>query len=139
MDYIYGYLNDKSYTTTYNQFLKSNYPKVPFPTDLNHFETYRLKGETLRTIHLDDSTQDTTSNFTAKSNTISKVSFDPTDNKLYFNKTSYFDNITNDMWNFKIGASQPLKNWLEARKDDDLTESSVDEFLNVIYKVRNSI
>jgi len=139
MDYIYGYLNDKSYTTTYNQFLKSNYPKVPFPTDLNHFETYRLKGETLRTIHLDDSTIDPTSNFTAKSNTISKVSFDPTDNKLYFNKTSYFDNITNDMWNFKIGASQPLKNWLEARKDDDLTESSVDEFLNVIFKVRNSI
>jgi hypothetical protein len=139
MDYIYGYLNDKSYTTTYNQFLKSNYPKVPFPTDLNHFETYRLKGETLRTIHLDDSTKDPTSNFIAKSNTISKVSFDPTDNKLYFNKTSYFDNISNDMWNFKIGASQPLKNWLEARKDDDLTKSSVDEFKNVIYKVRNSI
>jgi len=139
MDYIYGYLNDKSYTTTYNQFLKSNYPKVPFPTDLNHFETYRLKGETLRSIHLDDSTKDTTSNFTATHNTISKVSFDPTDNKLYFNKTSYFDNISNDMWNFKIGACQPLKNWLEARKDDDLTKSSVDEFKNVIYKVRNSI
>jgi len=139
MDYIYGYLNDKTYTTTYNQFLKSNYPRVPYPKDIDHFESYRLKGNALRSIHLDDLTQDTISKFIAKDNKISKVSFNPTDNKLYFNNTSYFDNITNAMWEFKIGASQPLKNWLESRKDDDFDIDMVKEFLNVIFKVRNSI
>lgn len=138
MDYIYGYLNDKSYTSTYNQFLKSNYPRVPYPKDLDHFESYRLKGNALRSIHLDDLTQDTISKFIATDNKITKVSFNPTDNKLFFNNTSYFDNITNAMWEFKIGASQPLKNWLEARKDDDFDIDMVKEFLNVIYKVRNS-
>ncbi len=139
MDYIYGYLNDKTYTSTYNQFLKSNYPRVPYPKDLDHFESYRLKGNALRSIHLDDSTQDTISKFTATDNKISKVSFNPIDNKLFFNNTSYFDNITNAMWEFKIGASQPLKNWIESRKDDDFDIDMVKEFLNVIYKVRNSI
>ena len=137
VDYIYGVLNDKAYTTKYNQFLKSNYPRVPYPVDIHTFNTYKDKGSSLRSIHLDDSTQDTLSTYNATTNKIEKVSF--SNNKLFFNQSDFFDNISQDMFDFKIGASQPLKNWLEARKGDSFDKPMLEQFLNVIYKVRNSI
>ena len=138
MDYIYGVLNDKAYTTKYNQFLKSNYPRVPYPVDIHTFNTYKDKGSSLRSIHLDDSTQDTLSTYNATTNKIEKISFDSNDNKLFFNQSDFFDNITQEMFDFKIGASQPLKNWLEARKEDTFDKPMLTQFMNVIYKVRNS-
>ncbi len=138
VDYIYGVLNDKAYTTKYNQFLKSNYPRVPYPKSIATFISYKDAGSKLRSVHLDDTTQDSKSTYNATTNNkIEKVTF--SNNKLYFNKSSFFDNITQDMFDFKIGASQPLKNWLESRKEDSFDESMVEQFLNVIYKVRNSI
>jgi predicted helicase len=138
IDYIYGVLNDKNYTTKYNQFLKSNYPRVPYPKDTIEFNVYKDKGTTLRLVHLDDKTEDEQSTFNATTNNkIEKVSFDA--DKVYFNKTSYFDQITQEMWDFKIGASQPLKNWLESRKEDTFDQAMIEQYLNVIYKVRHSI
>ncbi len=138
VDYIYGVLNDKAYTTKYNQFLKSNYPRVPYPKSIATFISYKDAGSKLRSVHLDDTTQDSKSTYNATTNNkIEKVTF--SNNKLYFNKSSFFDNITQDMFDFKVGASQPLKNWLESRKEDSFDESMVEQFLNVIYKVRNSI
>ena len=138
VDYIYGVLNDKAYTTKYNQFLKSNYPKVPYPKDIDTFNTYKDAGSKLRQVHLDDNTQDAQSTYNATTNNkIEKVSFDA--DKVYFNKSSYFDNISQEMWDFKIGASQPLKNWLESRKEDTFDQAMVEQYLNVIYKVRHSI
>jgi len=138
VDYIYGVLNDKAYTTKYNQFLKSNYPRVPYPKSIATFISYKDAGSKLRSVHLDDTTQDSKSTYNATTNNkIEKVTF--SNNKLYFNKSSFFDNISQDMFDFKVGASQPLKNWLESRKEDSFDESMVEQFLNVIYKVRNSI
>ena len=137
MDYIYGVLNDKAYTTKYNQFLKSNYPRVPYPQSIATFIQYKDAGSKLRVIHLDDTTQDTTSTYNATTNNkIEKIFFDT--DKVYFNKTSYFDNISQAMFDFKIGASQPLKNWLESRKDDTFDQTMIEQYLNVIYKVRHS-
>ena len=137
MDYIYGVLNDKAYTTKYNQFLKSNYPRVPFPDSIDSFISYKEIGSKLRLIHLDDSSQDPQATFNATNNTIEKITF--SNNKLFFNQSDFFDNISQDMFDFKIGASQPLKNWLEARKGDSFDKPMLEQFLNVIYKVRNSI
>jgi predicted helicase len=138
VDYIYGVLNDKAYTTKYNQFLKSNYPKVPYPKDIDTFNTYKDAGSKLRQVHLDDNTQDAQSTYNATTNNkIEKVSFDA--DKVYFNKSSYFDNISQEMWDFKIGASQPLKNWLESRKEDTFDQTMIEQYLNVVYKVRNSL
>ena len=137
VDYIYGVLNDKAYTTKYNQFLKSNYPRVPYPDSIDSFISYKEIGSKLRLIHLDDSTQDSQATYNATNNTIEKVSF--SNNKLFFNQSDFFDNISQDMFDFKIGASQPLKNWLEARKGDSFDKPMLEQFLNVIYKVRNSI
>jgi predicted helicase len=133
-------LNDKAYTTKYNQFLKSNYPRVPYPKGTTEFTAYKDAGSKLRQVHLDDITQDTLSTYNATTNNkIEKVSFDPKDNKLYFNKSSYFDNISQEMFDFKIGASQPLKNWLESRKEDTFDQTMIEQYLNVVYKVRNSL
>jgi len=137
VDYIYGVLNNKAYTSEYNQFLRSDYPKVKFPDSIETFISYKEIGSKLRAIHLDDSTQDSQATYNATNNTIEKVSF--SNNKLFFNQSDFFDNISQEMFDFKIGASQPLKNWLEARKGDSFDKPMLEQFMNVIYKVRSSL
>jgi predicted helicase len=142
VDYIYGILNDKAYTTKYNQFLKSNYPRVPYPKDLNDFNIYKDKGTTLRLVHLDDITQDSLSSYkTITNNAIEKIVYDEANQRVYFNSEGYFDHITKAMWDFKVGASTPLNDWLSSRcKSNDVFDRQMaNAYLNVIHKVRHSI
>jgi predicted helicase len=51
-DYIYGVLHCPSYRTTYGEFLKIGFPRVPFPTSPDVFRTISNQGEELRRLHL---------------------------------------------------------------------------------------
>lgn len=137
LDYVYGLLNDKAYKTTYDQFLKSNFPRVPFPT-MDTFLRHKTIGRKLRTIHLDDSSIDTLSRYiTISNNKIEKVEF--IENKVYFNNEGFFDGVSEGMWNFRLGAPQPLKEWLDGRKGDIFEPKTVDAYLNLLFKVRNTL
>ncbi|WP_317134791.1 type ISP restriction/modification enzyme [Psychroserpens ponticola] len=52
LDYIYAVLHSPTYRETYKEFLKIDFPRVPYPKDQNTFwELVKLGGE-LRQIHL---------------------------------------------------------------------------------------
>jgi predicted helicase len=142
VDYVYGVLNDKSYTTKYDQLLKSNYPRVPFPQSIDEFNKFVSIGCRLRKIHLDEATQDSLSSYnTITNNAIEKIVYDEANQRVYFNSEGYFDHITKAMWDFKIGASSPLNDWLSSRCKLKCVfdRQMANAYLNVIHKVRHSI
>jgi predicted helicase len=142
VDYVYGLLNDKAYTTKYDQFLKSNYPLIQYPDSMSVFNHYKAKGNALRLLHLDDVTQDSLSSYkTITNNAIEKIVYDEVNQRVYFNDEGYFDHITKEMWLFKVGASTPLSDWLSSRCKLKCVfdRQMVGAYLNVIHKVRNSI
>lgn len=51
-DYIYGMLHSPAYRETYREFLKIDFPRVPFPHDPASFAQISAKGETVRRLHL---------------------------------------------------------------------------------------
>lgn len=52
LDYIYAVLHSKTYRETYKEFLKIDFPKIPYPKDTkNFFELVKL-GRELRSFHL---------------------------------------------------------------------------------------
>ncbi|MBR3090644.1 MAG: hypothetical protein IKH10_01465 [Bacteroidetes bacterium] len=48
------------------------------------------------------------------SDEITKVRFN--NNRVYINEEQYFDNVPEEIWNFKIGSYQPAQTWLKACK-----------------------
>ena len=52
LDYIYAVLHSPTYREKYNEFLKTDFPRVPYPKDKNTFwKLVKLGGE-IRQIHL---------------------------------------------------------------------------------------
>ena len=52
LDYIYAVLHSPSYREKYKEFLKIDFPRVPYPTSLSKFQTLTKLGSELRQIHL---------------------------------------------------------------------------------------
>ena len=51
-DYIYGVLHCPAYRETYAEFLKIDFPRVPFPPSPEVFIAISEQGEALRRLHL---------------------------------------------------------------------------------------
>ncbi|WP_165698006.1 type ISP restriction/modification enzyme [Flavobacterium nackdongense] len=52
LDYIYAVLHSPTYRSTYKEFLKIDFPRVPYPTDRDVFYKLVALGGELRQIHL---------------------------------------------------------------------------------------
>jgi len=52
LDYIYAVLHSPSYREKYKEFLKIDFPRVPYPKDLSTFNKLTNLGSQLRQIHL---------------------------------------------------------------------------------------
>lgn len=133
LDYIYAVLHSPSYRETYKEFLKIDFPRVPYPKDKETFwQLVQLGGE-LRQLHLLESpkvehylTQYPVDGDNVVTRKMSKTSpgFVPDAamnadgqalGKVYINDTQYFDGVPQVAWEFYIGGYQPAQKWLKDR------------------------
>jgi hypothetical protein len=49
-------------------------------------------------------------------NSVTEVTYKPQQQRVYINKTRYFEGIPPEIWGFKIGGYQVLDKWLKDRK-----------------------
>ena len=122
LGYIYAILHCPNYREKYNVFLKSDYPKIPFVADLANFVTLSNIGSELIKAHLLDNNfiESIKPNY-HKFDIIGEGNFEITkidfiDNKVWINKNQYFYKISENVWNFKIGAYYPIQKYLKDRK-----------------------
>lgn len=146
LDYIYAVLHSPDYRDKYKEFLKIDFPRVPYPEDQTKFwELVQLGGE-LRQIHLLES--DTVERFITTypeggdnvvSRKLTKTSpgFELTDEanktgKVWINDTQYFDQVPELAWEFYIGGYQPAQKWLKDRRDRELSIDDIRHYQKII-------
>ena len=133
-DYIYGYLNMPSYVETYNDLLKQNYPRVPYPKDYDEFYRIASIGSQLRQYHLfsfEMAQVETNIKFPCKINVNNK-------GEINVNNDTFFQ-LENNIWEFKIGACQVVKNWIKAREDEEITFEEYLHFLKIVNAIKETI
>ena len=133
LDYIYGVLHSNKYRTKYKEFLKIDFPRIPYPVNADYFFKVAKLGKELREIHLMDSKQVTeyiTSYGVSGDNEVIKPEYK--DNKVYINRTQYFDNVPEVAWNFYIGGYQPAQKWLKDRKGRILRYDEILHYQKII-------
>jgi predicted helicase len=141
LDYIYAVLHSPTYREKYKEFLKIDFPRVPYPKAPSPLE--RAGGEAfwqlvqlggqLRQIHLLESP--IVEKFITQypidgNNTVGKPKYQ--DGKVYINDTQYFDNVPLVAWNFYIGGYQPAQKWLKDRKERKLEFDDILHYQKII-------
>lgn len=123
LDYVYAVLHSNSYREKYKEFLKTDFPRVPYPTSADEFRRLARLGNELRQLHLMEHKSLTriTTEYLYKGNgdnAINKIRWEPLnthDGRVWINDTQYFDNIPTAAWQFYIGGYQPAQKWLKDR------------------------
>jgi predicted helicase len=133
LDYIYAILHSPTYRETYKEFLKIDFPRVPYPEDKKTFwKLVKLGGE-LRQIHLLESdvvNTYKTSYPISGDNIVDKIKFE--DGNVYINETQYFSKVPEVAWNFYIGGYQPAQKWLKDRKERVLGFEDIKHYQKII-------
>ncbi len=133
LDYIYAVLHSPTYREKYNEFLKIDFPKIPYPKDKNIFwQLVKLGGE-IREIHVLESPK--LANFMTQypingNNIVNKIRYE--NGKIYINETQYFENVPQIAWEFYIGGYQPAQKWLKDRKERTLEFDDILHYQKII-------
>ena len=132
-DYIYGVLYCPAYRKTFNEFLKIDFPRIPWPSTPAEFRDVSKKGNQLRHLHLmePDAIGDTPYPFPIDGNGIVvKPEFNT--GKVFINETQYFDNVPALAWNMMIGGYRPARRWLKDRKGRVLSNEETQHYKRII-------
>lgn len=134
-DYIYGVLHSPAYRAKFKEFLKVDFPRIPYPKDSAEFVRFRDAGRELRMTHLMRDAEPTLSETRARfpvagDNTVDKVEWE--DGRVYINATQYFDNVPVEAWEQPIGGYRPAEKWLKDRKGRVLTQEDFKHYQRII-------
>lgn len=144
-DYIYGVLHSPTYREKYKEFLKIDFPRIPYPKNAAEFDDYVSIGHQLRELHLMHNvpSMPTIATFDKMgSNTVEFAKWgtdtrdiEPTPDmvgRVYINRDQYFDNIPLKAWEFYIGGYQPAQKWLKDRKERTLSYDDIAHYRKII-------
>jgi predicted helicase len=132
-DYIYGVLHCPAYRSTYAEFLKIDFPRIPWPASSDEFWDISAKGTLLRKLHLMEPAAigPTPYHFKGEGNTVvEKPEF--RDGRVWINKAQYFDEAPPVSWEFYIGGYQPAQKWLKDRKGRQLSFEDVKHYQRIL-------
>lgn len=133
LDYIYAVLHSPTYREKYKEFLKIDFPRVPYPKDKETFWQLVNLGSQIRQIHLLESP--TVEKYITQypidgDNIVTKPKYQ--DGKVYINDMQYFNNVPQAAWEFYIGGYQPAQKWLKDRKDRKLEFDDILHYQKII-------
>lgn len=132
-DYIYGVLHCPAYRETYREFLKIDFPRVPYPPSPDVFWDVSMKGTALRKLHLmdDAAVGETPYKFVgAGDNVVGKLIYE--EGLVRINESQGFEGVPAVAWNFYIGGYQPAQKWLKDRKGRELSFDDIRHYQKII-------
>lgn len=140
--YVYAVLYSPTYRKRYEEFLKIDFPRVPLPSNYEFFKELSNLGKELVELHLlMTSTFDETelSYPVAGLNKVEKVSYDENNQRVFTNKEQYFEGISKEVWEYRVGAYQVMEKYLKDRKDRKLSLNGINHYMKVAKAIRLTI
>ena len=131
-DYIYAVLHSPSYRAKYKEFLKIDFPRIPYPENAEEYHRLSAIGKQLRKLHLMEDVPPTKhAQFNNPgSNVVDKPEYKG--GSVWINKEQCFEGVPETAWNFYIGGYQPAQKWLKDRKGRTLTFDDIAHYRKII-------
>ena len=135
--YIYAVLHTPAYRSRFREFLKVDFPRIPYPKSAEEFHRLAAIGERLVAVHLLKAPEvrnmfSPYATFPVPGdNRVEAVKFEGSV-RVHINATQYFDNVPAAAWDFYIGGYQPAQKWLKDRKGRTLTSDDLLHYKAII-------
>ncbi len=142
LSYIYAIFNSATYREKYHEFLLTDYPKVRFIDSWSAFEKLAVLGWKLIELHTLKNIRNETkvAAFKEKGNDyVEKITYDDKTQRVYINDNQYFDNVSENVWNFEIGGYLVLYKWLNERKGRILSYEEQNKFKKISYVLHETL
>lgn len=138
--YIYAVLYSNIYRTKYAEFLKIDFPRIPFTKDYKLFKKMADYGEGLVELHLLKSSEldIPVIKFQGKGNDkVETLKYEK--GKLYINNEQYFEGISHEIWEYQIGGYQVCNKWLKNRKGERLSLDDIKHYCKIVTVLEKTI
>ncbi len=144
IDYIYAILHSPTYRRKNKEFLKIDFPRIPYPKSKETFRELGKIGKQIREIHLLESlkVEDNIASYpiVGENNVTKNIcqkDWEITNDekqlgRIWINSEQYFENIPLFAWEFFIGGYQPAQKWLKDRRGHKLSFEDILHYRSVI-------
>ncbi|MCA6272465.1 MAG: N-6 DNA methylase [Phenylobacterium sp.] len=120
LGYIYAVLHAPTYRSRYAEFLRIDFPRIPFAETPEQFEALSVLGWDLIQTHLLKTvprSKPRLGDYTGRGDhTVEAVRYSPQEATVWINKTQGFANVPQAVWDFHIGGYQVIDKYLKSRK-----------------------
>ena len=158
--YIYAILYSPTYRERYYEFLKYDFPRIPLPADIEQFRTLATLGQRLMDWHL---LKDGSRPQVAPTGRGSRPEIAPTgrgtpsvhrfegegdgivskpryaDGKVWINPTQNFTDVSEEVWEYEIGAYQVCEKWLKDRRGEVLRHEDVRRYRAILVAIAETL
>ena len=125
-------------------FLSSKGISQHFPTDYKKFKKLSEPGKELVELHLlkHPSLSETGVGFTESgSDIVENIHYDENSEQVWINKNQYFDGVSEEVWEYRIGAYQVMEKYLKDRKKEKrkLSLEEIEHYMKVAKAIERTI
>ena len=149
LDYIYAVLHSPTYREKYKEFLKIDFPRIPYPESKDTFWKLVKLGSSIRKLHLlesdlldidkisfkgivEDPNKDLLVERKMTKNSIGYEEVANSHGKVWINDVQFFGNVPLKAWEFYIGGYQPAQKWLKDRLGRNLSDDDINHYRKII-------
>jgi len=140
--YVYSLLFSEDYRVKYADFLKLDFPRIPFTKDYDLFVEMSNLGKRLVDLHLLKSSELDlpVSKFHGKGDCgVRKIKYDEEEGRVYINRDQYFDGILPDTWDYQVGGYQVCRKWLKDRKKRILSLEEIRHYCRIVTSLKKTM
>ena len=145
--YIYAILHAPTYREKYAEFLRTDFPCVPFAGDRKLFADLAALGTRLADLHLLTSPEldPPTCRFEGKGDAVvartkaQGFNYDTDAQRMYINKTQYFGPVSPKVYEYQIGGYQVCDKWLKDRKERRLSLDDIRTYCRMITAIGQTL
>ena len=146
--YIYAVLYHPAYRERYSEYLKIDFPKIPFTDDIDVFTKMVHYGKELIDLHLMEKTPNyqqirINTNTNDYSSVVEKLNskqrYKENENKIYINQTLFIEEVSEEIWEYKIGSYQVIDKWIKYRIGRELDYNDLKLLEDMVKIIKKTI
>jgi len=141
-NYAYAVFHSPSYRERYEDFLTRDFPRLPLTSDKRLFAALAEKGRELVALHLMEAPE--LDNFITRypvpgSHLVERVAYQEEGQRVYLNKSQYFEGVLPEVWDFHVGGYQVCEKWLKDRKGRRLSLDDLRHYQKIVVALKETI
>jgi hypothetical protein len=146
-DYVYAVLYAPTYRGQYAEFLRMDFPRIPFTTDREVFAALARLGARLVALHLLKSPEldpptarfDGAGDGRVGKSTGMGLRYDSEAERVYISQTQYFTPVPPEVWKYQVGGYQVCQKWLKDRRERHLSLDEIRTYCRIVTALGRTI